>query len=99
MASRNGVNKLNRGFGPIVKETVMRDIFKFYFNNVGLVTDDQGSRRLYIPWKHIHGIWKWMVTEKKDPLLYPGFNFDRQTAAYILANYEEAVNSGLVWRD
>ena len=71
----------------------------FYFNNLGLVTDDQGNQMLYIPWKHIHGLYQWMVKDCKDPTKYPGHKFDRDTAAHILIHYKDALNSSVLLSD
>lgn len=62
-----------------------------YFNSFGLVTDDQGDQFLFIPWLHIHGVWRWMK-ENKDWRLYPGQVFDREQVGFILAHYEDELN-------
>lgn len=59
-----------------------------YFDKIGLVTADLGDKRFYIPWRHVSGLWQWM-NDGRSCLDYPGYEFTREQAAYIWANYEE----------
>jgi hypothetical protein len=59
-----------------------------YFDNCGLVTDDQGDQRIYIAWRHVHGIMKWLQ-DGKSYLTYPGHSFTRQQVGFLLAYYGE----------
>lgn len=63
-----------------------------YFNSLGLVTDDQGDQFLYIAWRHVHGLWKWMVDEGNSYKSYPGHAFKRTEVAFILNHYQDEMN-------
>ena len=59
-----------------------------YFNERGLVTDDQGDQFLYIPWKHVRGVYDWMM-DGNDFRYYPGQIFTREQIAAILINFAD----------
>ena len=65
---------------------------EMYFNHRGLVTDDQGDQVLYIPWKHIHGLWRHTVQKVKPFQTYPAYRFTREQVGFILCYYIEELS-------
>tara|TARA_A100001037_G_scaffold280685_1_gene283663 strand:+ start:1006 stop:1218 length:213 start_codon:yes stop_codon:yes gene_type:complete len=66
-----------------------------YFNNIGLIERICSNGDIcYTPWKHVHGIYDWVVNHNKDYIYYPAFVFTREQVGFILAHYED-VSKGL----
>ena len=63
------------------------------FNELGLVTDEQHNQTLFIPWRHVHGLFKWVVVDHKPYDMYPGHPFTREQVAFIRTNYTDAIRS------
>ena len=53
---------------------------------LGLVTDDQGNQKLYIPWKQVRIALKNMEMGKPFDLCSPMHPLTREQAAFILQN-------------
>ena len=61
-----------------------------YFNEKGLILEDQGDQVLYIGWKTIHAVYRWVVLEGKKLEYFPIMNMTRDQWGFILANYTTA---------
>ena len=59
-----------------------------YFDEHGLVICDQENQFIYIPWKHVNRVYRWIL-QGKSFTTYPGFEFTREEIGFIIANYEE----------
>tara|TARA_Y100000310_G_C20311431_1_gene636414 strand:- start:152 stop:337 length:186 start_codon:yes stop_codon:yes gene_type:complete len=59
------------------------------FNSKGLVVEDQGNQQLYIPWRHVRGLYEWVVLFENTYQTYPGYKFTREQVGVILAHYAE----------
>ena len=61
-----------------------------YFDNLGLVlNEDRLGNINYFPWRHVNGIYDWIVNQNKKYNEYPFYLFTREQVGFILANYED----------
>lgn len=58
---------------------------------LGLVLSRTGGQTRYIAWRHVCGVYNWVVNQGKSFRDYPGQVFTRAEVAFILAHPEECV--------